>query len=106
MRGRLAVMVAKVMVLMALLALALSACGGQEANNKSEAGGSAATNGQIAFRRWFDPDHTKAALFAMNPDGSHIRQITHPPTAGATTSRCGLPMGSGWPSSARGSTRA
>src|SRR5215212_9514419 len=65
-------------VLMALLALALSACGGQEANKKSE-GGSAATNGQIAFRRWFDPEHTKAALFAMNPDGSHVRQITHPP---------------------------
>ena len=69
-------------VLAALVALALSACGGggQEANKKKSAsGGSAPTNGQIAFRRWFDPDQTKGALFTMNPDGSHIRQITHPP---------------------------
>ena len=71
-------------ILLALLAilvvLALSACGGQEANKKSsEGGGTADTNAQIVFRRWFDPDHAKGALFAMNPDGSHIRQITHPP---------------------------
>lgn len=70
-------------VLAALVALALSACGeggGQEANKKkSESGGSAATNGQIVFRRYFDPDQTEGALFTMNPDGSHIRQITHPP---------------------------
>ena len=68
-------------LLVALVALALSACTGGDAqeNKKSASGGSADTNGQIAFRRWFDPDHTKAALFAMNPDGSHVRQITHPP---------------------------
>src|SRR5215210_5102429 len=66
-------------VLLALIGLALSACGGQEANKKGESGGTADTNGQIVFRCWFDPDHTKGALFAMNPDGSHVRQITHPP---------------------------
>ena len=74
-------------VMVALVALALSACGGQgsakgdagQGHNKSESGGTASTSGQIVFRRWFDPDHTKGALFAMNPDGSHIRQITHPP---------------------------
>jgi Tol biopolymer transport system component len=70
-------------LLAALVVLALSACaggGGQEANKKkSESGGSAATNGQIAFRRYLDPDQTKGALFTMNPDGSHIRQIAHPP---------------------------
>jgi Tol biopolymer transport system component len=66
-------------LLAALVGLVLSACGGQEANNKSEGGGTAPTNGQIAFRRWFDPDQTEGALFTMNPDGSHIRQITHPP---------------------------
>ena len=37
------------------------------------------TNGQISFRHYFDPDQTKSANFAMNPDGSHVRQITHPP---------------------------
>jgi Tol biopolymer transport system component len=58
--------------------LALSACGGQE-NKKSASGGSAAADGQIVFRRWFDPDQTKAALFTMNSDGNHVRQITHPP---------------------------
>lgn len=69
-------------VLLALLAVTLSACGagGQEANKKSESGGSAATNGQIVFRRYFNADQTKGALFTMNPDGSHVRQITYPPT--------------------------
>ena len=73
-------------VLVALAVLALSACGearggggGQEANKESATGDGDVTNGQIAFRRWFDPDHTKAALFMMNPDGCHVRQITHPP---------------------------
>ncbi len=71
-------------LLMTLVVFALSACGeerggGQEATQKSESGGSGATNGQIVFRRYFDPDQTEGALFTMNPDGSHIRQITHPP---------------------------
>jgi Tol biopolymer transport system component len=73
-------------MLIALVALVLSACGearggggGQEAKKKGASGGPANTNGQIAFRQWFDPDQTKGALFTMNPDGSQIRQITHPP---------------------------
>jgi Tol biopolymer transport system component len=69
-------------LLVALIALALNACGagGQEASKKSATGdGPAATNGQIVFRRYFNADQTKGALFTMNPDGSHIRQITHPP---------------------------
>src|SRR5215210_8604816 len=69
------------------LLLLLSACGGQDSakggaggeHNNSESGGTASTNGQIVFRRLFDPDQTKGALFTMNPDGSHVRQITHPP---------------------------
>ena len=90
-------------LLVALVVLAMSACGegsseGGGEENKSETGGSAATNGQIAFRRWFDPDQTKGALFTMNPDGSHVRQITHPPRARTTTPRCGLPMGRRSPS--------
>ena len=69
-------------LLAALVVLALSACGGggQDANKKkSESGGSAPTNGQIVFRRYFNPDQTEGALFTMNSDGSHIRQVTHPP---------------------------
>jgi Tol biopolymer transport system component len=46
-------------------------------------GGSAATNGQIAFGRHQPAelfrDQTPSAIFAMNPDGSHVSQITHPP---------------------------
>src|SRR5215211_8262246 len=97
-------------VLMALVALVLSACsgggdaGGQE-NKKSASGASAPTEGQIVFRRWFDPDQTKGALFTMNPDGSHVRQIT-PPRAGTTTPRRGLQMGRESPSIARKSTAA
>src|SRR3712207_3631486 len=96
------------MLLVSGVALALSACGGgsQEANKKSASGGSGATNGQIVFRRYFDPDQTKGALFTMNPDGSHIRQITHPPRAGTTTYRRGLLMERGSPSSASRATRA
>jgi hypothetical protein len=63
---------ALVMVIMALPVFA----GGDDEDNAS---GGSTRNGQIVFRRWFDPDHTKSALFAMNPDGTHIRQITHPP---------------------------
>jgi TolB protein len=81
MRGRKLRTLLAMGVLVALVALALSACsGGQEANKKKSAGGgSAATNGQIAFRRYFNAEQTKGALFTMNPDGSHLRQITHPP---------------------------
>src|SRR5215213_4875997 len=66
-------------LLVMLCVLALSACGGQEANNKSESGGSASTDGQIVFRRYLDPDQTKGAIFTMNPDGSHLSQITPRP---------------------------
>jgi TolB protein len=81
----------RVRLLMGLLGLSLllllTACGGQgsakggagQENKKSATGDSAATNGQIAFRRYFDPDQTEGAIFTMNPDGSHVRQITHPP---------------------------
>jgi hypothetical protein len=96
-------------VLVCLTALALSACGEGSAGGeeqKSASGGSAHTNGQIAFRQWFDPDQTEGALFTMNPDGNHVSQITHPPTAGAMMIRCGLRMGRRSSSIARRSTRA
>ena len=69
-------------VLLALLAVTLSACGegaGGEGNKKSASYGNATTEGQIVFRRYLDPDQTKGAIFTMNPDGSHVSQITPPP---------------------------
>jgi TolB protein len=35
-------------------------------------------NGKLAFRRLFDSSHAWGALFTANPDGSAVRQITHP----------------------------
>jgi Tol biopolymer transport system component len=48
-------------------------------HNKSTGGGSASTEGLIVFRRYLDLEGTKSAIFTMHPNGSHIRQITHPP---------------------------
>jgi Tol biopolymer transport system component len=68
-------------LLIGLSLLLLAACGGQ----KSTSGGTASTDGLIVFRRWLDPEgdqnlaHNKSAIFTMYPNGSHIRQITHPP---------------------------
>ncbi len=79
-RGRRMVRQALGLALLVILAvLALGACGGGRENNESASGGSDVPNGQIAFRRYLDPDQTKAALFTMNSDGSHVRRITHPP---------------------------
>src|ERR671912_738873 len=73
-----AIVVALVVVAMALPVFA----GGQdddEDNDNESANGGATRNGQIVFRRYFNAEQTKGALFTMNPDGSHVRQITHPP---------------------------
>jgi TolB protein len=35
-------------------------------------------NGKIAFRRYFDDDHTWGAIFVANADGTGAHQITHP----------------------------
>ena len=37
------------------------------------------SNGQIAFRRYFNDAQTKSAVFVMNADGSNIRRVTHAP---------------------------
>src|SRR5215207_4620531 len=74
--------------------LLLAACGGEEAakggadqeHNKSTSGGTASSDGLIVFRRYVGREltldgrrHSKSAIFTMYPNGSHIRQITHPP---------------------------
>src|SRR5215217_6659225 len=63
-----AMVMALVMVAMALPVFA----GGDDEDNAS---GDSTRNGQIVFRRWFDPDQTKSALFVMNPDTRHTRTV-------------------------------
>lgn len=35
-------------------------------------------NGRIAFRRYLNDDHTRGAIFTVNPDGSGEHRLTHP----------------------------
>jgi Tol biopolymer transport system component len=80
-----ATVLGSVLTVMALTAVAMAlpvfAGGGNhvERHNSSASGRSASSNGQIVFRRYFDADQTMGALFVMNPDGSEVRQVTHPP---------------------------
>jgi TolB protein len=49
-----------------------------------------AHNGQIAFRRFFDANHQRGAIFLINPDGRGERRLTHPP-AGFVDAQYGPP---------------
>jgi TolB protein len=54
---------------------------GAESSPQSQttaAGDRSASNGQIVFRRYFDAEQTRGALFVMNPDGTGVRQVTFP----------------------------
>ena len=66
---------------MVAMTLPVFAGGGNhvERQDTSASGRSTSSNGQIVFRRYFDADQTKGALFVVNPDGSEVRQITYPP---------------------------
>jgi Tol biopolymer transport system component len=35
-------------------------------------------NGQIAFRRWLNDQHTRSAIYVINPDGTNVRRIVAP----------------------------
>jgi TolB protein len=41
-----------------------------------------ARNGEITFRRFFDLKRTTGAVFVVSPDGTGVRQVTHPPNRG------------------------
>src|ERR687897_650243 len=88
--------------------LLLAACGGDNSakggagqeHNKSKSGfaGPASTDGLIVFRRDIDSEgipnlpytSCKSAIFTMYPNGSHIRQITHPPEGWSAAAPKGL----------------
>ena len=67
---------------MVALALPVGASGGSQADGQDThaSGRTAGSNGQIVFRRYFDAEQTKGALFVVNPDGSGVRQVSHPPS--------------------------
>jgi hypothetical protein len=74
-----------------------SANGGAGQEHKEYEWWQTATDGLIAFRRYVDleltPDgrrHSKFAIFTMYPNGSHIRQITHPPEGWSSAAPKGL----------------
>src|SRR3954469_15338090 len=50
-------------------------------------------NGRIAFRRYLNDDHTRAALFTVRPSGGEIERITHPHGLTATTEPDWSPSG-------------
>lgn len=51
-------------------------------------------NGQIAFRRYMDPDKERGAIFTINPDGTGERQVTHPSKGTVDTNPDWSPDGS------------
>src|ERR687898_2177313 len=59
----------------------------------STSGGTASTDGLIVFRRYLDLEGTKSAIFTMYPNGTHIRQITHPPKGWSDGSPAWFPDG-------------
>ena len=67
-----------IVVLLVFISVVWSLDGGG-GGEESARGGTAPTDGQIVFRRYLDLEGTKSAIFTMYPNGSHIRQITHPP---------------------------
>src|SRR5215217_7939022 len=92
--------VALMMVAMATVPVFAGGAGDEEDKDNQSASAGASRNGQIVFRRYFDPDQTKSAIFTMNPNGSHLSQITTP-RASVTRARRGLLMGREWPSIVR-----
>jgi len=45
----------------------------------------AGKNGQIAFRRYLNNDHTRGALFTIRADGTGVQRLTHPRGKRVTT---------------------
>ena len=65
-----------------VVAMALPVFAGDGNNRRKRdhgASGVSTKHGQIVFRRYFNAEQTKGAIFVMNPDGSEVRRITHPP---------------------------
>ena len=60
-------------IALSLVLLGLGIAGGPGAH-----GAKAGRNGRIAFRRYLNKAQTRGALFTIRPDGTGLRQVTHP----------------------------
>jgi len=66
----------RVLILATLVGVSAVAFAIAAAPSKATYGGK---NGLIAFRRYFNSDHSKSAIFTIKPDGSGETQVTRPP---------------------------
>jgi TolB protein len=64
---------------LSILLCALAACAAAyTAAAPAAPSSSPGRDGSIAFRRFFDDQHTWSALFTVSPDGTHTQQVTRP----------------------------
>jgi TolB protein len=71
--------ISAVAAVLALAAAVIVSATSADTQHAPKGEGRHAPNGEIVFRRFADFEHNSGAIFAIQPNGSHERQLTHPP---------------------------